>query len=52
MIEIDGGEGVFGGEHVADAVGVPGLRRSQGGGVVGPGVGSLVLACRSGWAAI
>ena len=41
MIEIDRGERIVLGQHVSDAVGMPGLHRRQRGGVVAPGAGIL-----------
>ncbi len=41
MIQIDRGKRIRFGEHVRDAVGVPGLHRRQRRGVVAPGVGIL-----------
>ena len=41
MIQIDGGERIRFGQHIADAVGMSGLHSGQRGGVVAPGVGIL-----------
>ena len=41
VIQIDRGERIRFGEHVRDAVGLPGLHRRQSGRVVAPGVGIL-----------
>ena len=41
VIQVDRSERIRFGQHVRDAVGLPGLHRRQGGGVVAPGAGIL-----------